>query len=107
MVEGLPLVAAEGVVEVEGEVSALGEGVAVDQHHLRAGEEQHPARGILLGEEAAEAARPVAGAQLVLGVDELAARGAISSASSLGWPSLSAESGRQNGASQMTSQGWL
>lgn len=49
--EGLRLLAGEGVVEVDVEVAVLGVGVGVEQIDAAAGQQQHPTRAILLFEQ--------------------------------------------------------
>ena len=66
VVEGVFLFAAERIVEIKREVTSLGEGVAVQEQDLTAGEEQDPTRIVFVGEEATDAAGPVALTESVL-----------------------------------------
>ena len=68
VVEGVLFFAAEGVVEVKAEIAALSKGVAVEEQDLAASEEEDPARGFFVGEDAADTAGPVASTEFVVGL---------------------------------------
>ena len=67
VVERVLVFAAEGVVEVESEISALGEGVAIEEKHLASRQEEHPPGAVFFRKDPAHAAGPVAFAELVFG----------------------------------------